>query len=191
MRPTRANVEPLLLREVRDGLDRADAQRVRAAVQEIGVEQPAAPPPASPARSDPSGRCLHFDSGSSQHMPRVPLRTRRTSTPRRAASAAIACATCSAPSESAEPRRAGTYTRDRWPLRHQRRLPFGRRSSSKRSGRHAAVQLAVDHHRRRAGAVAEAVDRLERKRAVRGRLMKIDAERAAFACASRARWFIA
>src|SRR5262249_61247103 len=42
--------------------------------------------------------------------------------------------------------------------------------------RHAAVELAVDHHRGRAGAVAETVDRLERECAVRGRLMKADAE---------------
>src|SRR5439155_6791178 len=42
--------------------------------------------------------------------------------------------------------------------------------------RDAPVQLAVHEHRGRAGAVAEAVHRFERERAVGGRLMKVHAE---------------
>ena len=94
--------QTLLLREVRNRLDRADAQRVRAAVEKIGVEQAADVarrhgPVADATRS----RAATSTSGSSQHMPRVPLRTIVTSSLARRRFGDDGRATSSAPSDSA------------------------------------------------------------------------------------------
>src|SRR5579863_6868203 len=110
-------------------------------------------------------------SGSSQYAPREPLRMSCSSSPRAVASRAIACATSPAPSERA-PASRGTYTvkvmREQSPLAVELRQ---QRVEALRG--HPAMQPVIDHHRGRAGAVAQAVDRLQREPPVGCRLMEV------------------
>src|SRR5690348_13206895 len=98
----------------------------------------------------------------------------------------MARATASAPNDKALASR-GTKTRvlmATHPRRNRPELTVRRVRSWRFAGHdlvetlrcHAAMQLAVDHQCRRAGAVAETIDRLEREAAVRGGLFEIDAE---------------
>ena len=69
--------EPLLLREVRDGLDGANEPRVRAAAEEAGVEQPRHLRRRYRAVADPSGRCFNLDQWlEPAHPPRAVPRDR-------------------------------------------------------------------------------------------------------------------
>src|SRR5690606_19910569 len=83
-----------------------------------------------------------------------------------------------------QPQSPSQRSRHRWRARQHRAIR--KRQSSFASllrdqrieplRREPAMELIVDHHRRRARAVAEAVDGFERKGSIRRRLMKIDAE---------------
>src|SRR5262245_54538376 len=91
-----------------------------------------------------------------------------TGVPRLRASAAIAAATASAPSERAVVSDGtNTFTVE---------VDISAHDLVEAFRRHTAVHGLVDHDRGRAGAVPKAVDRLEREAAVGGRLVEVDAE---------------
>ena len=93
-----------LLRLAGTGFLRSDPGTAGAAppLQEAGVEQAGDVLGCDRAVGDAAAGVSTSTIGSSQNSPREPLRTRRTSSPRRAASRTMACATASAPSESAD-----------------------------------------------------------------------------------------
>ncbi len=98
----------------------------------------------------------------------------RSSAPRCAASRAMAAATASAPTDSAPNR--GKRRRG-WLMRPP---GTGATMASKRWASTRPTQfLVVDQHGRRAGAIAQAVHRFERDRAVAGGFVQIDAQRLA------------
>src|SRR5690606_6093394 len=110
-------------------------------------------------------------SGSSQYRPREPLRTISTETPRRAASSPMAAATRSAPTERAV---VSDGTKILWLLAMPLALSQ-QRVQPLRS--HPAVDVLVDHDRRRARAVTEAIHGLEAEAAVGRGLVKVDLQR--------------
>ena len=155
--PQRAKVSRVWPLEERDLLRPAERQRMRAAVEAAGRRTGLARRAGVDRADSRSGQPASSTStsGSSQSMPREPVRTISTSSPR------------AAPRRDRRGDRVGADRRRR-PHRAGRRSGSCARaraiSSSSRAASSRADRLAVEHRRRRAGAQAEAIDGLEGQR---------------------------
>ena len=111
-------------------------------------------------------------SGSSQYRPREPVRTMRTGSSRRWHSRASS----RGDGVRAQRNRAGIAGHEHRDGARalMRARPSRRRSPRALRGRTRPADLAIDHRRRRAGAVAEAVHGFERDRAIGARLAEIE-----------------
>ena len=174
--------QSLLVLQTGNLLGRAQRQWMLATVQKIGVEQGRPHPPPAPVHR-PCRACRRFPL-----PPSAPASTGRAN---RCAPRCTSMPRCCGLARrwrghglGAQRQRAGIA---RYVNRDTHARPPRVQPGVEAFGRQPALQFVIDQHRRRAGAVAQAIHRLQRERAIGSGLVEVDAQPLLDMCFQRRR----